>query len=310
MNIVWLEADSMGVPLPRPQGPHQWQEYPFTTPDQLPARLADAQVLIVNKVKIGAAELAAAPKLRMIQITATGTDNVDKAACEQRGVVLRNVANYGPESVAEHVIACLLQLTRRVPEWQELVKQGAWSASRFFCLHTLPMKSLSQLSLAIVGSGAIGDKVAHFAQAFGMHVMRAERRGSAQVRAGYTAFEEALAKADAISLHCPLTPDTAGLMGPAEFAAMKPGALLINTARGGLVQFDALKQALESGQLGGAALDVLDIEPPPSDHAMLAWHHPRCIITPHVAWATEQAQRNLGQIAIAQVEVFLAEQGA
>ena len=258
-------------------------------------------------MKIGPAELDAAPKLKMIQLVATGTDNVDKAACSERGIKVSNVVNYGPESVAEHAMACILQLTRRVPEWETLVHDGSWSASRFFCLHTLPMRGLHTQTLGVLGSGAIGGKLIEFAKAFGMTILHIERQGVEKPREGYVTFEHGLAHSDVLSLHCPLNEQTKGLIGPDTIPKMKKGAILINTARGGLVQFDALKQAIESGHLGGAALDVLEVEPPPRDHLMVQWQHPRCIITPHVAWGTESSQANAGRLAIKHVDEFIAE---
>ena len=309
MNIVWLESETVRTPLPRPECKHTWTEYPFTTVDTLKDRIKDAEILIINKVKIGPAELDAAPKLKMIQLVATGTDNVDKAACAERGVKVSNVVNYGPESVAEHAMACILQLTRRVPEWEALVHDGSWSASRFFCLHTLPMRGLHTQTLGVLGSGAIGGKLIEFAKAFGMTILHIERQGVDKPRDGYVSFEYGLANSDVLSLHCPLNEQTKGLIGPDTIPKMKKGAILINTARGGLVQFDALKQAIESGQLGGAALDVLEVEPPPRDHLMVQWQHPRCIITPHVAWGTESSQANAGRLAVKHVDEFIAENG-
>lgn len=306
MNIVWLESETVRTPIPRPECAHNWIEYPHTTASVLHERIKNAEIVIVNKVKIGPAELDAAPQLKMIQLVATGTDNIDKPACEARGVKVSNVINYGPESVAEHAMACILQLTRRVPEWQGLVHDGSWSASRFFCLHTLPMRGLHTQTLGVLGSGAIGGQLIEFAKAFGMGIVRIERQGVMPAREGYVSFEYGLANSDVLSLHCPLNDETRGLIGPETLLKMKKGAILINTARGGLVQFDALKEAIEIGHLGGAALDVLDVEPPPRDHLMVQWRHPRCIITPHVAWGTESSQANVGRLAIEQVERFIA----
>lgn len=305
MNIVWLESESISVPLPRPEVPHRWVEYPYTAPNEVIERVVDADILIVNKVKVTEEVLQAAPKLKMVQLTATGKDNVDAKACESRGIVVRNVVNYGPQAVAEHAFACLLQLVRRVPEWQALVAEGEWSKSKFFCLHNLPMRSLNEMTLGILGKGAIGEKLAEYAKAFGMKVLYLDRPDATSVRPGYVPFNEGLEMIDALSLHCPLNENTQGLISDKVLSAMKQGSVLINTARGGLVNFAAVKQALESGHLHGAALDVLEVEPPPSDHPMLVWQHPRLIITPHVAWGTKQAQSNLAKIAIEQVEEFI-----
>lgn len=307
MNIVWLERDSMSVPLPRPEFSHVWTEYPHTAPQHVNERIAQAHILIVNKVKIGPAQLDAAPQLKLIALTATGKDNIDLAACEARGIAVRNVVNYGPQAVAEHAFACLLQLVRRVPEWQAEVHNGAWSQSRFFCLHTYPMRSLNEMTLGILGSGAIGSTLAGYAKAFGMRVLSIERRGAEMVRPGYVSFEEGFAQSDAISLHCPLTPESRGLISAEVLALMKPGSILINTARGALVQFDALRAAIESGRLLGAALDVLEVEPPPADHPMVVWQHPRCIVTPHISWSTTQSQTNLARLVLQNIHNFVQE---
>lgn len=305
MKIVWLETDSLSVPLIRPEAPHNWTEYPFTTADQVAERIANAEILIVNKVKIGPAQLEAAPNLRGICLTATGKDNIDLQACEAAGVEVRNVVNYGPEAVAEHAFASLMQLVRRIPEWEGLVHDGSWSKSRFFCLHDLPMRSMNELSIGILGSGAIGSKLADYCRAFGMKVVQLDRPGVAEPRPGYAAFEATLPQLDVLSLHCPLNEQTKGLIGDSVLGQMKNGSILLNTARGGLVQFGPLRKALESGQLYGAALDVLDVEPPPVDHPMLAWRHPRLIITPHVAWGTKQAQTKVAQLTLNNIESFL-----
>jgi glycerate dehydrogenase len=306
MNIVWLEADSLIVPLPRPSFPHQWTEFPYTTATDTASRIANADIVILNKVKLGEEELAHAPKLKLVAITATGMDNVDVKACQARGVTVKNVVNYGPQSVAEHAFACLLQLVRRVPEWQAKVHDGSWSESRFFCMHTYPMRSLNEMTLGILGSGAIGQTLAGYGRGFGMKVLQIERRGAATVRDGYVGFEEGFATCDAISLHCPLNDDTRGLISDEVLGMMKPGSILINTARGALVQFDALKRALESGQLHGAALDVLEKEPPPKDHPMIQWQHPRCIVTPHIAWGTHQSQSNMARLVLKNLENFVS----
>ncbi|MDX1669899.1 MAG: D-2-hydroxyacid dehydrogenase [Limnobacter sp.] len=305
MNIVWLEADSLSVDLPRPDSPHDWTQFPFTETSKVRERIAQADILIVNKVTIGEPELKAAPNLKAIAVTATGTDNIDSKACAARGVQVRNVVNYGPQAVAEHAFACLLQLVRRVPEWQQLVHNGSWSQSRFFCLHTLPMRSLNQMTLGILGNGAIGQKLAHYARSFDMDVLTIERPGASGVRAGYVSFEEGLSRVDVLSLHCPLNDQTKGLMNEANLRAMKKGSVLINTARGGLVDFDSLKTVLLDGHLDGAALDVLDTEPPPADHPMVQWSHPRLIVTPHVAWGTLQAQTRVAELTLENLENFL-----
>ena len=303
-RIVFLEKDSLGVPFERPSIPHVWEEYPYTDAADLVLRLQGADVAVINKVKMTASVLAQLPALKLIVLCATGMDNVDLAACEQRGITVKNAVNYGPESVAEHVMACLLTLSRHLYDWQARVHDGSWSSSRFFCLHTYPMQPLSEQTLVILGSGAIGSATARFARAFGMRVLNAERPAASNVREGYVAFDEAIAQADAISLHCPLNESTKGMFNETLFKRMKPGAILINTARGALVHFSDALAALESGRLGGLALDVLDVEPPPADHLMVTARHPRLFVTPHIAWATIAAQTNLVRIVKNNIERF------
>jgi glycerate dehydrogenase len=305
MKIVWLESESLSVDLPKPESTHKWVQYPFTNEQDLASRIADAEILVINKVKIGLPQLELAPELKAIAVTATGTDNVDLQACAARSIKVKNVLNYGPQAVAEHAFACLLQLVRRVPEWQALVQDGAWSRSRFFCLHDLPMRSLNEMTLAILGKGAIGQKLAQYAKTFDMNVLFLERYGARQGRNGYVSLEEGLVAADVLSLHCPLNDDTRGMVNDSLLSRMKKGSILLNTARGGLVDFECLRKAMQSEHLYGAALDVLDMEPPPHDHPMLQWHHPRLIITPHVAWGTEQAQKTVARMTSENIESFL-----
>ncbi len=305
-QIVWLERDSFSIALPRPRSPHVWTEYDYTPPEKINERMAPANVLIVNKCKIGPPQLDAAPGLKMIAITATGTDNVDLKACEARGIPVRNVVNYGAHAVAEHAMACLLTLTRHTRDWSDAAHDGRWSASRFFCLHDYSMISLSSRTLGIVGSGSIGQQLALFAQAFGMTVIRLERPGATSVRPGYVAFEQGLARVDVLSLHCPLNSQTRGMINAERIATLKPGAIIINTARGALIQFEDLLAGLESGHLGGAAIDVLDVEPPPADHVMVRARHPRLLLTPHVAWATVEAQTTLATRVREAIDGFLS----
>ncbi len=303
-HVVFLEKDSLGVPFPALSIPHEWSQFDYTMPEQVVPRLLNADIAVINKVKLLAEQLQQLPRLRLIVLCATGMDNVDQAYCKAHGIEVRNAVNYGPESVAEHVMACMLSLTRHLNDWQARVHDGSWSASRFFCLHTYPMRPLSAQTLAVIGSGAIGSATAGFAAAFGMKVLQTERPGVTTVRPGYVAFEQAMAQADVVTLHCPLNDTTRGLFNANTFAMMKKGAILINTARGALVNFPDLLAALESGQLGGAALDVLEVEPPPADHLMVRARHPRLLVTPHIAWATIEAQMSLVNIVKNNIETF------
>jgi len=230
---------------------------------------------------------------------------VDWAWCRQRGITVCNVRGYGTRSVAEHVLMLMLALRRQLPGFQRDLRAGAWQRAEAFCLLDRPIGDLGGATLGIVGTGELGQAVAALGRALGMEVLLAERRGAAP-RPGRVAFEEALARADVLSLHCPLTPETRGLVGAAELAAMKPGAILINTARGALVDAEALLASLAAGHLGGAGIDVLPEEPPRHGHPLLAADLPNLIVTPHVAWASASAMQALADQLVGNLEAFVA----
>ncbi len=305
-KIVFLERDSVRAPFSRPAAAHTWVDYPDTTPAQIVARLQDAQVAVINKLRLDEAVLAQLPSLRMIALAATGSDNVDLAACRARGVVVSNVRGYAVTSVPEHVIGLMLALSRNLVAYQQAVQAGRWPGARHFCFLDYPIRDLRCATLALVGQGSLGEGVARLAEAFGMRVLWSERPGAGTVRPGRVAFDEILRRADVLSLHCPLTDDTRGMIDGAVLQAMKPTAFLINTARGALVDEAALAEALRSGEIAGAAIDVLSQEPPPPDHPLLAPDIPNLIVTPHVAWASAEAMQEMAVQVVANVEAFLA----
>ena len=271
--------------------------YPETKPDELLARVSDAEAILANKVRLDARVLAAAPSLRLICLPATGTDNVDLAAAAARDIAVCNVRAYCTVSVVQHVYALILALTQQLVAYRAALQSGAWSSSARFCLLDFPIRELAGKTLGIVGHGELGRGVARVGAAFGMRVLIAARRGAAPA-ADHIAFDEVLARADVLSLHCPLTPETRNLIGAPELARMRADALLINTARGALVDSAALAAALRAGRLGGAGIDVLEQEPPPPDHPLMAGDIPNLIVTPHIAWAAREArQRALDEIA-------------
>jgi glycerate dehydrogenase len=271
-----------------------------------------ADVVVTNKTRLGASELAAAPALRGICMLSTGHDVVDGAAAAARGVPLCNVPEYGTASVAQAVFALLLELTNRTGQHSERVRQGAWSASPDFCFWEGNLTELVGLRLGVVGLGRIGLAVAAIARAFGMEVLAHRRDSAAGVWSESSSGLEVpvvdlptlLADSDVVSLHCPLTPQTRGLIDAERIALMKPGALLINTGRGALVNETDLAAALHSGQLGGAGLDVLSLEPPAPTNPLL--QAPNCVITPHIAWATRSARGRLIAAVAANGEALLA----
>lgn len=266
-----------------------------TAVGQVLPRLADASIAIVNKVQLTAAILQQLPRLKLICVAATGVNNVDVKAAAQLGIVVCNVRGYADATVAQHVFALLLQLNNNIAQYHQAVVSGRWSQSRHFCLLDYPVSELAGKTFAVIGYGALGQATARLAKAFDMNVIIAERAGAHPPRAGRVSFTSALAQADVISLHCPLSSDTEQLFNQHTFIQMKHGAILINTARGGLIDPQALLAALNSGQLAGAALDVLMQEPPAATDLLVRANLPNLIITPHIAWASIEARQRMVQ---------------
>ncbi|WP_461481635.1 2-hydroxyacid dehydrogenase [Porticoccus sp.] len=302
MKAVLLDANSLGsgdVSLAPITGlPLQWSVHASSGPGQVAERIAEAEIVLTNKAPIGAAELAAAPKLRYIGVLATGTNVIDLQAASERGVLVSNVSGYGTGSVAQHTWALILALTTRLPDYNVAALDGRWAASGNFCLLDFPVMELAGKTLGIVGYGQLGKAVAEIGRAFGMAVKVASlpwRHGDA---AGRVPLDQLLREADVLSLHCPLTEETRGLIGRRQLAMMKNSALLINCARGGLVDEQALAEALEDGEIAGAGVDVLSEEPPVNGNPLLNPELPNLIVTPHCAWgARESRQRLIRQVA-------------
>ncbi len=273
------------------------QYYDDTPATELIGRVSHAEVVLANKARLDADVISAAPSLRLVCLAATGTDNVDLGEAARRGIAVCNIRSYCTPAVVQHVYALTLALTQHLNAYRSALLAGAWSASARFCLLDFPVRELAGKTLGIVGYGELGQAVARVGTAFGMQPMIAARRGISPA-GDRVSFEQVLEQADVLSLHCPLTPETRNLIGAAELARMRPNALLINTARGALVDAQALAAALRAGRLGGAGIDVLEREPPPSDHVLLAGDIPNLIVTPHIAWAAREArQRALDEIA-------------
>jgi glycerate dehydrogenase len=272
---------------------------------EVPERIAGHQAVLANKSVIDGATIADNPQLKLIALTATGVDNVDVAAARAAGVAVCNLRDYCTDSVAQHVFALLLALTHRVADYHALAAGGRWQAAGQFSVFPYPIRELRGRVLGIVGYGALGGVVAKIARAFGMQVEIANRPGGTP-QPGRRDLDEMLPRLDVLSLHCPLTPATRGLVSRERLARMKADAVLINTARGALVETRALAEALMAGRLGGAGIDVLEREPPPPDHPLLDPSIPNLILTPHVAWAAREArQRCLEELAL-NVESFLS----
>jgi glycerate dehydrogenase len=262
-------------------------------------RLADSEIAIVNKSKVDGDSIRESKRLKLIALAATGSDNVDVATAKQCGVAVANIRDYCSTSLAQHVFALVLGLTQQIGRYDALVRSGAWQESRTFALFDYPIRELTGRTLGIVGSGALGHAVARLGECFGMRVAISARLGTPreQVPRDRVHFEDLLEQADVLSLHCPLNATTKHMISAPQLQRMKRDALLINTARGGLIDSEALAQALRAGEIGGAGIDVLPTEPPPDDQPLLAPDIPNLIVTPHIAWAAQEArQRALDQV--------------
>ena len=301
-TCVFLDTDSLDT------GDLDWSRllgsnidltrYAATDKNETALRMQDANIVITNKVIINDDMLEHALGLRLICIAATGTNNVDLEACKHRGIRVCNVRDYATSSVVQHVFSLILSLSNHLLAYRDVVQNGDWSRSKQFCLLEFPISELNGKTLGIIGYGVLGKAVARLGKAFGMNILIANRPGQASLVAGRVSMETLLKESDVISLHCPLAENTRSLIGSEALRQMKPKAILINTARGGIVDEDALLTALESGSIAGAGIDVLSIEPPPASTPLLTRNLPNLIVTPHIAWSSQEArQRLLDQIA-------------
>jgi glycerate dehydrogenase len=282
----------------------QWTWHEWTDPSQLFDRLGEADILVSNKVRLDAAALESAHRLKLVCIAATGTNNVDLDACRARNIVVTNVTGYATPSVVEHVFAQILHLMRRLNEYRQAIEEERWQRAVDFCLLDYPIRELKGLTLGIVGYGELGRAVAAAGEAFGMNVRIAERRG-ASLRPGRVPLDQLLASSHVVSLHCPLTDETRGLIGARALGLMRQDAILINTARGGIVDETALLQAIRSGRIAGAAVDVLSEEPPHQGNPLLGNSLPNLLVTPHIAWASINARQRLVDEIAANIRTWL-----
>ncbi len=266
--------------------------YDETERSELAERIADADIVLGNKMLLKDTIMDEAPKLKFIGLTATGVDNVDVDAARERVIAICNIRAYCTESVAEHVFACLLNLAHNIDRYAADVRAGAWQDEDKFCFLTHPISELSEMTLGIVGYGELGKGVARIAEAFGMEVIVAARPGRDDVPRDRVSFDELLERSDVISLHCPLNDSTRELFGAEQFDKMKSSAILINTARGALVDSQALVDALSVGEIRAAAIDVLPTEPPVDGDPLLDYEGDNLIVTPHIAWGTRRARQN------------------
>lgn len=308
-RIVVLDRATIAphVDVRTPVFAHEWVEYDRTTPEQVADRVRDATILIVNKVRVNGRNLVDADRLRLIAVAATGLDNIDLEFCRERRITVSNVRNYATHTVPEHAFSLILALSRNLVGYREDVHAGEWRRSGQFCFFNEPVFDLHGKRLGIYGEGSIGQAVADLGRAFGMDTVFAAHKGVQGLGPLYTPFDEVVRTADVHTLHCPLLPGTRGMIGLPEFRRMKRSAILINTARGGLVAEDDLATAVRDGLIAGAAVDVLASEPPDDDHPLVRLSRERnFILTPHTAWASTEAMQTLSDQLIGNIENFVA----
>jgi glycerate dehydrogenase len=307
LKIVFLDRDTISpsTTLKALSFENELQVYARTAPEQVAQRIAEADIVIVNKVRLDAQALAEASHLSLVAVAATGTDNVDLKACAERNITVSNIRGYAGNTVPEHAFALIFALRRSILAYHNSVKEGRWQQAAQFCYFDYPIKDLAGSTLGIIGEGELGQAVASIGRALGMKVNFAARKGADKPGRLYTPFDTLIQESDIITLHCPLTEQNRGLIGKREFSMMKQRPLLINTARGGLVDEGALADALRNGILGGAGFDVATPEPPPADSVLMQLLDlPNFILTPHVAWASEQAIQGLADQLIDNIEAF------
>jgi glycerate dehydrogenase len=301
--IVFLDRESVGANVREPNFPHSYKEYQSTwTPEDIVERLKDASIAIINKVPMREEVLKQLPNLKLIAVAATGTDVVDKRYCKENGITVVNIRNYAFNTVPEHVIALMFALKRNLLAYIEDTRNGRWAKVDQFCFFDHPIYDIAGSTMGVIGYGAIGKAVAKRAECLGMKILPYD----VFPQDGLVDLETVLKESDVITLHCPLTPETKNMIGAKELKMMKPSAILINTARGGLVDEAALAEALKAGTIAGAGFDVLTTEPPKDGNILLDLEMPNFIVTPHVAWASREAMQILADQLIDNIEAFVA----
>ena len=309
LTIVFLDRDTLSPEtlLRAPGFPHELVVHDRTAAEEVSERIAKADIVISNKVPLRRESLIHAPRLKMIAVAATGTDIVDLTAAKEQGITVSNIRNYAKHTVPEHTFALMLALRRSILPYRQSVLEGRWQEAAQFCFFDHPIADLGGSTLGIIGHGTLGKAVGRIAEAFGMTVLIAGRKGTDEVKPGQTPFDEVMRRADVITLHCPLNAETRGIISTREFALMERKPILINTGRGGLVDERALEQALEEGRIAAAGFDVTDGEPPAADSPMMRIAaRPNVILTPHVAWASREAVQALADQLIENIEFFVA----
>jgi len=305
-RVVFLDRASLKATVRKPAGAAAYVEYAKTSLEEIVPRLSGADVAIVNKVPMRAPTLEQLPGLKMIAVAATGYDVIDVPYCKEHGIAVANIRNYAVHTVPEHAFMLILALRRSLLAYREDVQNGVWNKSDQFCFLTHPIGDLPGSTLGIIGEGAIGQGTAAIGRAFGMKVLFADHPPPKTEGVTFTPHDEVIAQSDVISLHSPLMPSTRNLIDLAAFRKMKRTALLINTARGGLVDESALIQALDEGLIAGAGFDVLTVEPPRNGHPLLDVRRPNFILTPHIAWASDGAMQFLADQLIDNIDAWAA----
>ncbi|MXN87652.1 2-hydroxyacid dehydrogenase [Pasteurella canis] len=309
LKIVFLDSTAIPkhIPIPRPSFEYQWIEYEHTSGNEVIERMQDAEIAVTSKVVFNREVMQQLPQLKLIAITATGTNNVDLVAAKELGITVKNVTGYSATTVPEHVLGLIYALKHSIMSWYRDQLVAKWADSKQFCYFDYPITDVKGSTLGIFGKGCLGTEVGRLAAAVGMNVLYAEHKDATSCREGYTPFEDVLKQADIVTLHCPLTETTQNLINKDTLALMKKGAFLINTGRGPLVDEKALVEALESGHLGGAALDVLVKEPPEKTSVIVqaATRLPNLIVTPHIAWASDSAVMTLVRKVTQNIEDFV-----
>jgi len=305
-RVVFLDRDSLKARVRKPACATEYVEYGKSSAEEIVPRLKNATVAIINKVPLRATTLQQLPNLKMIAVAATGYDVVDVGYCREHGIAVANIRNYAIHTVPEHTFALILALRRNLLAYRQDVENGVWNKSDQFCFFTHDIGDLHGSTLGIIGEGAIGQGTAAIGRAFGMRVLFADHAPPRMEGVTFTPHEQVLAESDVISLHCPLMPSTRNLINIDAFRKMKRNALLINTARGGLVDEVALIQALDEGLIAGAGFDVLTVEPPRNGHPLLDVRRPNFILTPHIAWASDGAMQFLADQLIDNIELWCA----
>jgi glycerate dehydrogenase len=301
-SIVFLDRETLGAELRTPNFPHSYREYAVTRGPEVVERLKDATIAIINKVPMRKETLAQLPKLKLIAVAATGTDVIDKDYCHTAGITIVNIRNYAFNTVPEHVFALIFALRRNLVAYREDVRKGAWQRADQFCFFPHPIRDIAGSTIGIIGFGALGKSVAQRAKALGMRVLATD----IVAQPGLVDLPTVLHESDVVTLHVPLTPQTRAMIGKEQLAMMRRDAILINTARGGLVDEHALAQALKEKVIAGAGFDVLTTEPPKDGNILLELDLPNFILTPHIAWASREAMQILADQLVDLIEAFVA----